>query len=186
MKIKQKKTAKTIIALSFIISFWSVSQTASANECLREIKQIKNPMLQKLLLAIGKQESRFSPYVVRLGKESHWAKSKAEAKRLVESFTGKLSDVDVGCMQINLHYHKEAISLDDMLTPAKNVRFALSLLARNYKEYGNWTHAIAHYNAGNCEKQAQYVCAIGKKLAHLYGLPDKECPAYNKPKSCTR
>ncbi|MFD1695826.1 transglycosylase SLT domain-containing protein [Roseibium aestuarii] len=71
--------------------------------------------------------------------------------------------IDVGCMQINLHYHGEKFhSVREMLTPRANVRYAARFLKELRVSQGSWTMAVARYHAGpnNDPAQKRYVCRV--------------------------
>ena len=71
--------------------------------------------------------------------------------------------IDVGCMQINHHFHaRHFASLEDMLDPAQNVAYAARFLSELKKREGSWTMAIARYHAGpdNVKAQRGYVCRV--------------------------
>jgi hypothetical protein len=81
--------------------------------------------------------------------------------------------IDIGCMQINHHYHAEHFrSLTEMFDPEHNVQYAASFLKSLRAEAGSWTLAVARYNAGpgNPTAQRNYVCAvIGNMVASGVG-----------------
>ncbi len=70
------------------------------------------------------------PWTVNGGGTGHWYPTRAAAAReaaLLLARTGM--DVDVGCMQVSMRYHRDAFaSLADALDPAINVRFGAALL----------------------------------------------------------
>lgn len=71
--------------------------------------------------------------------------------------------IDIGCMQINHHYHAARFrSLDEMFDPRRNVDYAAAFLKSLRAEQGSWTLAVARYNAGpgNPTAQRNYVCAV--------------------------
>ena len=71
--------------------------------------------------------------------------------------------IDIGCMQINHHFHAARFrSLDDMFDPERNVRYAASLLKTLRTQEGTWTMAVARYNAGpnNPKAQRAYIGAV--------------------------
>ncbi|WP_114389868.1 transglycosylase SLT domain-containing protein [Notoacmeibacter marinus] len=75
--------------------------------------------------------------------------------------------IDVGCMQINLHYHRQAFaSLRDMFDPAKNVAYAAGFLKRLHRQHGTWSMAVARYHAGanNDAAQKRYVCSVIRRM----------------------
>jgi soluble lytic murein transglycosylase-like protein len=71
--------------------------------------------------------------------------------------------IDVGCMQINHHYHaRHFASVEEMLDPARNVEYGARFLKELYAREGSWTMAVARYHAGpdNDAAQKRYVCRV--------------------------
>ena len=71
--------------------------------------------------------------------------------------------IDIGCMQINHHWHASHFdSLEAMFDPVRNVDYAASFLKTLRAQEGSWTMAVARYNAGPGNPQAQktYVCNV--------------------------
>jgi Transglycosylase SLT domain len=71
--------------------------------------------------------------------------------------------IDVGCMQINIHWHgKNFNSIGEMFDPARNVSYAAGYLRQLKSQEGTWTLAVARYNAGpdNPAAQKRYVCSV--------------------------
>jgi soluble lytic murein transglycosylase-like protein len=81
--------------------------------------------------------------------------------------------VDLGCMQINHRYHGEKFpGVEAMFDPARNVDYAARFLKELRAREGNWTMAVARYNAGpnNPTGQRRYVCSvIGSLVASGFG-----------------
>ncbi len=81
--------------------------------------------------------------------------------------------IDLGCMQINHHYHQDQFaSVAAMLTPRDNVRYAARFLAELRSRHESWTMAVARYHAGpdNDPAQKRYVCrVIGNLVATGHG-----------------
>jgi soluble lytic murein transglycosylase-like protein len=90
--------------------------------------------------------------------------------------------VDLGCMQINHHYHgHEFASVEAMFDPAKNVDYAARFLKELRAREGNWTMAVARYNAGpnNTVAQRRYICSvIGSLVASGFGAWTTGARAY--------
>jgi len=75
--------------------------------------------------------------------------------------------IDLGCMQINHKYHRQAFSsLGAMFDPAKNVEYSALFLRRLKDRHGSWSVAVARYHAGskNHKAQKKYVCRV---LRHM-------------------
>jgi soluble lytic murein transglycosylase-like protein len=81
--------------------------------------------------------------------------------------------VDLGCMQINHRYHGDHFaSVEAMFDPARNVDYAARFLKELRAREGNWTMAVARYNAGpnNTIAQRRYICSvIGSLVASGFG-----------------
>lgn len=81
--------------------------------------------------------------------------------------------IDLGCMQINQHFHGENFSsVQEMLDPRRNVEYAAKFLRNLHDRHETWTMAVARYHAGpnNDPAQKQYVCrVISNLVATGYG-----------------
>ena len=57
-------------------------------------------------------------------------------------------NIDVGCMQINLHHHPRGFrNLNVAFNPARNVAYAARFLKKLYRETGDWRMAVAYYHS---------------------------------------
>jgi hypothetical protein len=125
-----------------------------------------------ILYAVGLTETgrRGALYPYALGAEGQtvFAKNKEDAMASFEAMRHRgVKLIDLGCMQINHYYHGEKFdSVQAMFDPAKNVDYAARFLKELKQREGNWTMAVARYNAGpnNQPAQKRYVCHI---VAHL-------------------
>jgi soluble lytic murein transglycosylase-like protein len=75
--------------------------------------------------------------------------------------------IDVGCMQINARWHgSHFASPGAMFDPVLNVGYAANFLKALKAEAGNWTLAVARYNAGpdNPAAERTYVCAVIRNM----------------------
>ena len=98
------------------------------------------------------------PWTVTAGADSFYLTSKQEALRKVEELraTGR-SNIDVGCMQINLGYHGDAFaSLDEALEPASNVAYGARFLKRLRLQTRSWARATAHYHSRDPDRGKAY------------------------------
>ncbi len=81
--------------------------------------------------------------------------------------------IDVGCMQINQHFHGEHFSsVQAMFNPRANVEYAARFLNNLHVRHETWTMAVARYHAGpnNDPAQKRYVCrVIANLVATGYG-----------------
>lgn len=131
-----------------------------------------------VLAAVGLTETGrgdgLRPYALNINGKAIYDLSRNEAMQ--EFYAARkrgIKLIDVGCMQINHHYHKRHFrSVAEMLEPAKNVDYAARFLKRLYNREKNWTRAVARYHASERNKPAQkrYICAvIGKLVAAKLG-----------------
>lgn len=121
-----------------------------------------------ILYAVGLTETgvrnSLQPYALNIeGKAVFPPTAAAAIKRFQQSQIEGVKLVDLGCMQINYHYHgKEFASVSAMLSPAANVNYAAKFLKQLRGREGNWTLAVARYHAGpnNDPAQKRYVCRV--------------------------
>jgi soluble lytic murein transglycosylase-like protein len=112
-----------------------------------------------LLTAISRTESgRWSkehrahlawPWTVMAEGKGRYLPSKAAAVAEVKALKAKgVTNIDVGCMQINLRYHPDAFdSLDQAFDPAFNVAYAATFLSGLRDSQNSWTKAIGRYHS---------------------------------------
>lgn len=115
------------------------------------------------LTETGRRNSLY-PYALNIEGAAEFPPSAAAAKAdvLKARKQGKKL-IDIGCMQINQYYHgSKFTSLDQMLQPRANVRYAARFLKELRQRQGSWTMAVARYHAGpdNDPAQKRYVCKV--------------------------
>ena len=98
------------------------------------------------------------PWTITAGSDSFFLPSKPEALRKVHELqTQGRSNIDVGCMQINLGYHGDAFaSVAEALEPAANVAYGAQFLKRLREETRSWARATAHYHSRHPERGQAY------------------------------
>lgn len=114
------------------------------------------------------------PWTVTSGKDSFYLSSKEEAIAKVEELRASgRTNIDVGCMQINLHYHPKAFStLNDAFDPKKNVAYGTKFLKSLRKQTRSWGKATAHYHSQNRARGIAYrnkVYKLWRGLRHRTG-----------------
>jgi len=124
-----------------------------------EKSEIENRLPKHLLRAISqaesgrwhkkKQEIIAWPWTVYAEGRGRYLKTKAAAIREVEQLKAKgVRNIDVGCMQVNLHYHPKAFAnLNAALDPAHNTQYAAKLLKSLQLKTRSWNMAVAHYHS---------------------------------------
>lgn len=98
------------------------------------------------------------PWTVTSGPNGQFFASKAEAIAEVRRMKALgIRNIDVGCMQVNLHHHAEAFdSLDEAFDPATNVAYAARFLRSLYDAHQDWMTAASHYHSATPELGARY------------------------------
>jgi Transglycosylase SLT domain len=122
----------------------------------------------QLLAAISLAESgRFDqvrgeiiawPWTINVGGEGRFFATKEQAIAAVKKLQKRgITDIDVGCMQVNLHHHPDAFdSLDAAFDPFSNVAYAASFLKELEDQTHSWSQAIAYYHSATRELNIPY------------------------------
>ncbi|MBS7735167.1 lytic transglycosylase domain-containing protein [Chelatococcus composti] len=121
-----------------------------------------------VLYAVGLTETgrrgSMQPYAMNIQGTAYFAPdAKAAIRRFHEARRDGIKLIDLGCMQINHHYHSDRFpSLEAMLDPRHNVEYAARFLKELKQREGTWTMAVARYHAGpdNDAAQKRYVCRV--------------------------
>lgn len=150
------------------------AHAAGPNICEREM--IPASVLHKVplgvLYAVGMTETgrkgSLHPYALNIeGKTVFTTSERAAVKSFKTARLAGAKLIDLGCMQINHHYHGANFSsVEEMLDPYRNVEYAAKFLSELRVQEGNWTMAVARYHAGpdNNIAQKRYVCLVIKNL----------------------
>ena len=106
----------------------------------------------------GRQASFAWPWTVTSGKDGRHFASKRDAIAWVKTLKARgVTNIDVGCMQINLGYHPDAFeSLEEAFDPSANVAYAASFLKRLFRRNNSWTMAVAHYHSTTPARHRPY------------------------------
>lgn len=148
----------------------SSAAPAAANVCERQMAQAaaRHGVPLGMLYAVGLTESgkrgSLQPYAMNIQGKAYFGTSAADVmERLSQAQREGVRLVDLGCMQINHHYHRAKFaSLEAMIDPAQNVEYATRFLKELKEREGSWTLAVARYHAGPNNNPAQklYVCRV--------------------------
>lgn len=110
------------------------------------------------------------PWTVTNGGSSMYFPTKQEAVDAVQALrkAGK-TNIDVGCMQINLYHHPNAFeSVEDAFDPATNVAYASRFIAGLHKETDSWAEAAGRYHSSDPARLGAYrdkVLALWEKVS---------------------
>ena len=104
------------------------------------------------------------PWTVTWGGPGEHFATRAEAIAKVRALqkAGK-TNIDVGCMQINLRYHPHAFgSIEEAFVPQKNAAYAGAHLKQLREDHHSWHRAIERYHSSDPERGAAYRQAVYK------------------------
>ncbi|MCF3630295.1 transglycosylase SLT domain-containing protein [Thalassospiraceae bacterium LMO-SO8] len=98
------------------------------------------------------------PWTVTSQGKGRYFATEAEARAEVEILLSQgVRNIDVGCMQINMHYHWNAFeTLDHAFDPAANAAYAAKFLKAKYDETRNWLTAAGQYHSQTPENFRPY------------------------------
>ena len=89
------------------------------------------------------------PWAVNQAGKAYYFATKNEAIEGVKKMLKKgLTNIDIGCMQINLHHHPAAfLNLNQAFEPRDNIEYAANFLKRHYIKSQDWQKAVAFYHS---------------------------------------
>lgn len=98
------------------------------------------------------------PWAINLAGQGAWPRSKAEALSIARAAVSQgKRNVDLGCFQINLHWHgAEFSSLEHMLDPDQNADYAARFLTELHARHGSWVLAAGAYHSATPHLAAAY------------------------------
>ena len=179
----QKFISLIITTFFFVITTSAFSDLKFENPCQKQIKIIENQLNIPvgLLTAIGKTESgRISenkniiiwPWTVNINKKSLFFDTRSQMEKFINNeIQRKNFNLDVGCMQINLKWHKNKFkNILNIVDPMVNVSYATSFLYELEKKHGSWDKAIKYYHSSKPEKNTKY---YAKVLSFWKSINDK-------------
>lgn len=104
------------------------------------------------------------PWTLNIAGTPHYYESAEDTLEAMVDAEGRLRrHMDVGCMQINVAFHGERFAAPrQMLDPYVNVFYGAAYLRALYRQYGDWTKAVARYHAGDGApaEQRRYICQV--------------------------
>ena len=136
--------------------------------------QIKKDLLQTIASVESGRWSKLRdkrvawPWTVQSNGSGHYYKTKEEAVQAVKDLQAKgITNIDVGCLQINLKYHGQAFSsVEDALDPEKNAVYGAKFLKNMYEKNGhNWQRTAMQYHSKNHHKGLIYKKRLEKHFA---------------------
>ena len=107
-------------------------------------------------------QTRAWPWTVMAEGQGRYLPTKQAAIAEVERLQAKgVRNIDVGCMQVNLHFHPGAFdTLQEAFDPNLNAAYASEFLQKLHLESGSWTRAAAHYHSRTKRLAANYKAKV--------------------------
>ena len=165
----------------FIIKDTYAATPKKNKSCEKVIETIEDltDIPKNLLLSIGKSESGrilknnkhvIWPWTVNHAGKSLFFDTKKQMKKYVlKNVEKKDFNLDVGCMQINLKWHKNNFKkISDMFAVEPNVSYAASFLLQLKNKHGSWDKAIKHYHSSDPKKNKPYLI----KVKHFWKIKE--------------
>lgn len=102
------------------------------------------------------------PWTVTSGGPGEHLASREEALAKVRDLQAQgVTNIDVGCLQINLHYHPHAFeNLEAAFDPAKNTAYAGAHLRQLREDHKSWNKSVERYHSSNPERGRAYRKAV--------------------------
>ena len=167
-----------IASIIFTLSFLILVKEALADNidklklCENTIEsvELQTDIPKGLLLGIGKAEairkinSKYIiwPWTINHAGKSLFFDNKEQMKNYVfKNLKRKDFNIDVGCMQINIKWHKNNFKkISDMFEVNPNISYAASFLKQLKNKHGSWDKAIKHYHSSDPKKNNPYLIKV--------------------------
>jgi len=191
----------TRLLLLALLSIWSSAAVAgtprgpAAGVCEREIARAaeRYDVPIPILYAVGLTETGYKgslqPYALNIEGKDYVATDLRDGLRAFREAQARGARlIDIGCMQMNHYWHgKEFNSLEEMFDPRRNVERAAAFLKELRQREGNWTTAVARYNASpkNTAAGHRYTCRVIRNLVNAgigHWTPDAKAYCDTAPK----
>ena len=166
------------ISIIFTMSFLILAKEAFADNidklklCENTIEsvELQTDIPKGLLLGIGKAEAIRKinnkyiiwPWTINHAGKSLFFDTKKQMRNYVfKNLKRKDFNIDVGCMQINIKWHKNNFKkISDMFEVNPNISYAASFLKQLKNKHGSWDKAIKHYHSSDPKKNNPYLIKV--------------------------
>uniref|UniRef100_UPI0018DFAE88 transglycosylase SLT domain-containing protein n=1 Tax=Neoroseomonas rubea TaxID=2748666 RepID=UPI0018DFAE88 len=142
-----------------------------------------------LLQAIGRVESgrrdpatgQFAPWPWTInaeGRGMYFPTREAAIAEVRQLQARGVRVIDVGCMQVNLHFHPNAFpTLEQAFDPVTNARYAAQFLTTLHGAANDWARAAGHYHSHTPERAEPYRARVLAAWAQEQGRPPGDAAA---------
>ena len=171
MKLFKPSILFTLIFLSSINKTFA-DDIKKLNSCEKIIKNIElqTDIPKGLLLGIGKAEAirkLNNKYIIwpwtinHAGKSLFFDTKKQMTNYVFKNLQKNDLNIDVGCMQINIKWHKNNFKkISDMFEIDPNISYAASFLKQLKNRHGSWDEAIKYYHSSDPKKSNPYLIKV--------------------------
>jgi len=177
--IKHVISSLSLAAMALILC--TASSFANQGICLDTAQKInaQYKMPSKLLSSIALTESGYWdkkrkakvawPWTVTSGGPGKYFPTKLAAINYVHKLQAAgVTNIDVGCMQINMRYHPNAFSsLAEAFNPLTNVKYAAKHLSDLKIQWKSWREATRRYHSSNSTRGRAYEQRVSKNKREL-------------------
>ncbi len=136
-------------------------------EYLAKDAERRHGLPENILLSISRVESGYQkvdgvrrawPWALNAGGDSAYFVTKKEALgSLNERIKKGVTNIDVGCMQLNFRWHRQFFkNLSDMINPEKNVDYGARFLKKLHQRHGSWEKAVKYYHSSKSKFNVRY------------------------------
>ena len=109
-------------------------------------------------MAIAKTESNLKSYALNISGRPIFLTNKDIAlKTIRDALDAGITNIDIGVAQVNYKWHQNNFnSIEDMLSPEGNLKYAAQLLLKLKQAHGDWHTAIRRYHSAKPKYHRQY------------------------------
>ena len=109
------------------------------------------------------------PWSVNVHGKGYRFATKEEAVQKVKELQAQgIRSIDVGCMQISLKFHGNSFeSIEDALSPEKNVEYSAQFLSKLYRQKGDWQKAAMAYHSKIPSHGQKYKAKLLKRFEKI-------------------
>jgi soluble lytic murein transglycosylase-like protein len=138
----------------------NISNATTKAEVLSQIRRAEKEynIPSGLLLAVAKTESNLETYALNIKGRPVFPIGKEDALKIIrQALDSGISNIDIGVAQLNYKWHQHNFSsLEAMLSPEGNIKYAASLLSRLKQEHGDWHKALCYYHSSEPAHYKKY------------------------------
>lgn len=89
---------------------------------------------------------------------------------LKKAVASGVTNIDIGCMQINYRWHQDQFSsLEEMMDPVANTRYAATFLRRLFDRHKDWEIATRYYHSPKEERGKWYQGKVASVMKRILG-----------------